>query len=346
MATDVVFRNILTENPDGDFDYWGDCVALYGGSTITIDGLDCRNPTHAAVKFSQQFSGTFSDRTRVTIQGDVWADNFRPVCWFDGGNQSLAHNWDIRGCAAAPGTIVSVWSWLCLAVRDGEAYRIQTKLDYNFCVDAGAGLTSAFLWECNDQPSQHWEFDYDGSHQIFSPDVACLDVLDASLEDGAEVLAWQCGDPADLSASQMWEVNMNYGDSILNLNSWKCVSVAGGVAFNGAQLEQAACDGSVQQQFWFGFGTDTILTQLDNDYCLDAGSGWPSAVTLWECNGFPQQHWEFHYDGGHQIFSVDVGCLDVDDASAEDGAAVIAWECDDRSAVPASQKWEVNMWRA
>jgi len=81
-ADNITFRNNIvsqakTENLPAT--RWGNCVALYGGSRITVSNTTCYHSSNAGVKMAEDFMGTFGENTIIQVQ-DTFTDEGVPAC--------------------------------------------------------------------------------------------------------------------------------------------------------------------------------------------------------------------------------------------------------------------------
>jgi glucosylceramidase len=65
---------------------------------------------------------------------------------------------------------------------------------------------------------------------------------------------------------------------------------------------------------------------VNSQRCLDRGGGHNmAAVFQWKCNESASQLW--YLDGGRLRNELDQRCLDITDASQQDGALLAMWTC-------------------
>lgn len=125
-----------------------------------------------------------------------------------------------------------------------------------------------------------------------------------------------------------------YEYSIVAAHSEKCVDVLHGHADDEAEIVQWSCDGRLSQIFSAApMGSDEwAFWSQGTDKCLDAsivaeGGG---DVVQRACDGGPSQRWrvEGEAERGYRIVSAVTGlCMEVEYASAEDGAQIRQFSC-------------------
>jgi len=221
---------VFSTNP---YKAWGNCIAIYGGGAgIEVTNNKCYSTSDGIVKISENFGGSFSDKTHIVVSGN-YVDNGRPECFFDGGRPDFLN---VSGCSwATTGTIRSYQSGRCLEVPGSAPVNgndlwvwecdmsekqqwtwsptdlaIRTALDPNMCIDTGdlqaAHGRALYLWECNGYPQQSFGYDLD-KETIFimqsSDATLCVDLAGANAFNGATVQVWDCND----MGNQRWEVD-------------------------------------------------------------------------------------------------------------------------------------------
>jgi len=115
----------------------------------------------------------------------------------------------------------------------------------------------------------------------------CLDVENASMNNGARVQQWDCWN----GANQWFRAQMH------SYNSWsfvaghsgKCLQVEGSANWNGANLQQSDCTGGPSQLFRLEYviGVQYRMRPETSSRCLDVSNySWSNGaqVVLWECN--------------------------------------------------------------
>jgi hypothetical protein len=119
-------------------------------------------------------------------------------------------------------------------------------------------------------------------------------------------------------------------------HSGKCLDSSG--TDSGSNVHQYDCHGRDNQKWLYVGGQ--FIDQLSGN-CLDAtANGQGSNVTTHECHGGDNQKWRLD-DKGH-IISVSSGrCLDVAEASKNNGGNVHIWDCLDVT----NQVWNSSMWK-
>lgn len=81
-ADNITFRNNIvsqakTENLPSP--RWGNCVALYGGSRITVSNTTCYHSSNAGVMMRESFKGTWGENSQITVD-DMVTDEDIPAC--------------------------------------------------------------------------------------------------------------------------------------------------------------------------------------------------------------------------------------------------------------------------
>ena len=129
----------------------------------------------------------------------------------------------------------------------------------------------------------------------------CLDVAEASAENGAVVGQFTChgGD------NQLWYLDrtdvVSGGWQVRNKNSGKCLAPAAAASsFNGAQILQSTCDKADANSLWKieKHGALVALKHFPSGLCLDLDNtgglaGDNKKVQTWDCNGGPNQLFDF-----------------------------------------------------
>ncbi|MFG2376011.1 RICIN domain-containing protein [Streptomyces sp. NPDC048504] len=118
----------------------------------------------------------------------------------------------------------------------------------------------------------------------------CLEVQDGAKTDGAAVQLNTCSSSA---AAQKWEI---FGDDkglhLRNLNSLRCLDVAGNNPANGTKIRQFTCNSSPAQTWEFNLRATSALKNTGTGKCVDLAAytvGQDSR--LWDCtSGGPQQY--------------------------------------------------------
>jgi hypothetical protein len=128
----------------------------------------------------------------------------------------------------------------------------------------------------------------------------CLDVADASTDDGAIVEQFTChGGDNQLFYLDRTDIDMP-GWEIKNRNSGKCLAPAAGGSFNGDQILQGPCDQADPNTLWkIGkHGAVVALTHYPSGRCLDLDNSGGMAgdvkkIQTWDCNDGPNQRFDF-----------------------------------------------------
>lgn len=132
----------------------------------------------------------------------------------------------------------------------------------------------------------------------------CLDVAGASTADGANIQQFQC----HFGANQQWKIIPNLGPTyepdgtylVINVNSSKCLAVAGASTADGANVQQYTCHRQANQR-WFirydqhrGDRATYRLVNVHSGKCLEvAGSSTRDGANVQQstCQGGYNQRW-------------------------------------------------------
>ncbi|MGW4164273.1 RICIN domain-containing protein [Streptomyces sp. NPDC004788] len=131
----------------------------------------------------------------------------------------------------------------------------------------------------------------------------CLEVADWRTDNGAPVRQWPCTGGANQKWVRWYDDDPNTSTGVYwykNLNSGKCLEIAGWGTYNGAPAQQWDCHYGANQQ-WTG---DTGVIAPPYTYlpgkCLEIAD-WrtdPGApARLWDCTYQPNQRWTFTHTG-------------------------------------------------
>ncbi|WP_255956091.1 RICIN domain-containing protein, partial [Streptomyces odontomachi] len=113
----------------------------------------------------------------------------------------------------------------------------------------------------------------------------CLDVSDASQEDGAALQIWDCSG----GSNQQWTLT---DSNQLTVYGNKCLDVPDHATTAGTTLQIWACSGGANQQW--RVNSDGTIVGVESGLCLDvtgAATANGTAVELWTCNGGSNQKW-------------------------------------------------------
>jgi endo-1,4-beta-xylanase len=113
----------------------------------------------------------------------------------------------------------------------------------------------------------------------------CLDVPNASHNDGTFLQVWDCNG----AANQQWTLTAG---SQLTVYGSKCLDVPGHAGAAGTRVEIWTCNGGANQQW--RVNADGSVVGVESGLCLDvtgAATGNGSAVEIWTCNGGANQRW-------------------------------------------------------
>ena len=135
-----------------------------------------------------------------------------------------------------------------------------------------------------------WVGDAPTAIKVHAAAGKCLEVQDGAKTDGVAVQLNTCSSSA---AAQKWEI---YGDDkglhLRNLNSLKCLDVAGNNPANGTKIRQFTCNGSPAQTWEFNLRATSALKNTGTGKCVDLAAytvGQDSR--LWDCSSKgPQQY--------------------------------------------------------
>ena len=133
-------------------------------------------------------------------------------------------------------------------------------------------------------------------------------------------------------------INSRY--EVRNVNSDKCVDVAGGSSADGANVDQVQCNATGAQRFdLVNRGDNTYrLVNLISKKCVHVASNSAASganVEQRECDGFTSNLWTLTSIGGNQFRATSVKsgkCLDVAGSSTQSGANIQQFDCNSTSA--------------
>ncbi|MET7832105.1 Ricin-type beta-trefoil lectin domain-containing protein [Micromonospora sediminicola] len=111
----------------------------------------------------------------------------------------------------------------------------------------------AALADCTGGPEQQWVVTPVAADTYLLVNAAsgkCLDVNEASTDDGADIQQWSCNG----QANQQWKANPTGAGPVLlvAVHSGKCAQVDDAGTEPGRELEQAPCGGAPEQQWAVG----------------------------------------------------------------------------------------------
>jgi len=113
----------------------------------------------------------------------------------------------------------------------------------------------------------------------------CLDVPNASQNDGALLQIWDCNG----GTNQQWTLtSLNQ----LTVYGNKCLDVPGHATTAGTRVQIWTCNGGTNQQW--RLNSDGTVVGVESGLCLDvtgAATGNGSPVEIWTCNGGTNQKW-------------------------------------------------------
>jgi hypothetical protein len=130
----------------------------------------------------------------------------------------------------------------------------------------------------------------------------CLDVDNASTDDGANVKQWSCANVDQQKWNIVFAGTFNGEDyyEVRAEHSGKCLDVDNASTADGANVKQWSCVGVPQQRWklvWVGGGYFELRAQHSGK-CLDvdnASTADGANVKQWSCVGVPQQRWKQVY---------------------------------------------------
>ncbi|MFC8763698.1 RICIN domain-containing protein [Streptomyces sp. NPDC057193] len=137
--------------------------------------------------------------------------------------------------------------------------------------------------------------------------------------------------PASPAAAAL---DLSRSDLIININSNKCLEVAGWSTANGAGVGQWDCHTGANQK-WTGsfYGSGYLIYNLNSGKCLEV-KGWSTAngaeVGQWDCHGGANQQWSMQYAGERIVTLVNVHsgkCLEIGGWRTDNGAPATQWDC-------------------
>merc|ERR1711924_367435 len=88
-------------------------------------------------------------------------------------------------------------------------------------------------------------------------------------------------------------------------------------------------------QAWL-FKDGTIVTAMNVNKCVDGGPDMPKGfeLFLWDCNGYPQQQWDYDEEGMHTIYLTESAseldatlCIDIPGGDVASGNRIWTWDC-------------------
>jgi hypothetical protein len=220
-------------------------------------------------------------------------------------------------------------------------------------VNGGSPLDSANVqqWECNGTLAQHWAIRAlgNGNYRLAPQSGAaeCLDVDGGSGANGRNVQQWACNG----TLAQTFTLGLDGGGTppiaegvyriLTGTGPQQCLDVAGGLAYEGTNVRQLACNGTDEQRWRFrSLGGNLYQVRAAvSELCLDVSGGTPandSNVQQWFCNGSNAQIWSVQAIGGAQYhFMPQTGpnsCMDVAGGSGASGANIHQWTCNGTAA--------------
>jgi len=81
-ADNITFRNnVLSQAKTENLPKtrWGNCVAIYGGSRITVSNTTCYHSSNAGVKMVEDFEGSWGENSSIQVH-DTFTDEHVPSC--------------------------------------------------------------------------------------------------------------------------------------------------------------------------------------------------------------------------------------------------------------------------
>ncbi|MGN8718636.1 RICIN domain-containing protein [Ellagibacter isourolithinifaciens] len=262
---------------------------------------------------------------------------------------------DVAGGSAYDGANVQLYA---SNGTDAQRFRVSLGGDGLYAVEAlgsgkaldvdGGGLavgSNVQQWGANGTDSQKWAIraNGDGSYTLVSKcNGLALDVSGGSAYDGANVQCWTDNGTASqrfylLPSAPDVEGGRTVADGVYvfrsALDDSKALDVAGGSAYDGANVQLYASNGTDAQRFRVSLGGDGLyaVEALGSGKALDVDGGGlavGSNVQQWGANGTDSQKWAIRAngDGSYTLVSKCNGlALDVSGGSAYDGANVQCW---------------------
>ncbi|WP_443078945.1 ricin-type beta-trefoil lectin domain protein [Streptomyces sp. NBC_01497] len=105
---------------------------------------------------------------------------------------------------------------------------------------SAANGTGLDIWDCQDAPQQHWQFQADLTVRVMGK---CMDVAGHSGISGAAIVLATC----DGSPSQKFDLNKSL--DLVNVVADECVDVHGGATKSGSPLDLWPCNGHSNQKW-------------------------------------------------------------------------------------------------
>ncbi|MFC0431342.1 RICIN domain-containing protein [Kutzneria buriramensis] len=128
--------------------------------------------------------------------------------------------------------------------------------------------------------------------------VKCLEVADASVDNGANVVQRTCDESLNQQWSFLYLENNRY--LMVARHSHKCLEVADASLEDGANVVQSTCNGGANQQwsFYHVGGNSYLAVARHSHKCLevaDASLEDGANVDQWTCDGGTNQQWSLGY---------------------------------------------------
>ncbi len=235
-------------------------------------------------------------------------------------------------------------------------YQLRLGTGDGLCVDVegGSAADAALVqqYTCNGTLAQRWKVASIANNVYELRAEAsdkCLDVAGGSAADGAALQQYTCNG----TAAQRWVIDALGGGAyrlISQTGSGKCLDVKTGSAQVATKLQLYTCNGTLAQRLTFALdnggnvpipeGTFRIQTGTRAGQCLDAKRflGSQGELRQLTCNDTANQRFRFKGlgDGSYEIrTAITERCLDVEGASAADGATAQQYLCNSGFA----QRW-------
>ena len=210
-------------NADNSLTTLGRCLDASGNGTANgtlLELWDCTGG--GAQKFVQQADGSLRNPQSgrcVDSPGGATANGTRLQLWDCNGTATQKFSVNGGGTIAGPG---------------GKCVDVSGD-------DVGVNGTGVQLWDCQAYAvDQHWYHQSNGSLRTLG---RCLDIINNSTANGAQVELWDCNGVG----GQNW---VQQGDgSLKNPQSGRCLDSPGGATANGTRLQIYDCNGSAAQKF-------------------------------------------------------------------------------------------------
>lgn len=262
---------------------------MWGGNPVENRASELALMTNAAVLAVDQHST--NNRQLVGGARQVWAADVpgsadRYVALFNRDGSAGTVSVDLATLGIGSATVADLWSGANLGTVSGTLTRSIPA--------HGAGLYRLTPQTTTPTPTAPPPAGAETLTARHSGKL--LDVFDASVTDGANVVQWS----ANGQANQRWRVQA-VGDGyhqIVSVNSGKCLDVYGGTGAtgDGVRVAQWTCHGGANQQWRLqdvGGGHAQLVARHSNK-CLDVSNASladGAQAVQWSCGTGTNQHW-------------------------------------------------------